>query len=135
VYVVNRTEPLAEAAREMHRRHVGALVVAEQRGKLLFPVGVVTDRDVLRSQIRRRADLFAMTVQDAMTSDPLTLGEAEELAAGISKLRVRRVRRAPVVAEGGELVGIVSLDDLLPAVAEELNGLAKLIGQQAGREA
>jgi len=135
VYLVKGAEPLAEAAREMHRRHVGAVVVAEQRGKGVFPVGVLTDRDVLRGQIRRRADLFALSVQDVMTADPLTLLESEELAAGICKLRARGVRRAPVVAESGELVGIVSVDDLVPAVAEELSGLARLIGQQAHREA
>jgi len=135
VYFVNRNEPLAEAVREMHRRHVGAVVVAESHGKLLRPVGIVTDRDVLRGQVKRHADLFTMTVQDVMTVEPLTLAESDELAEGISKLRTRGVRRAPVVADSGGLVGIVSLDDLHPAVAEELGGLAKLIGRQASREA
>jgi len=39
-----------------------------------------------------------------------------------------------VVAESGDLVGIVSLDDLLPAAAQELSGLARLIGRQASME-
>jgi CBS domain-containing protein len=119
----------------MHRRHVGAVVVVEQHGKLLLPVGIVTDRDVLRGQAMHRADLFTLTVQDVMTTDPLTLGESSGLAEGISRMKTRGVRRAPVVAETGDLVGIVSLDDLLPAVAEELGELAKLIGRQAHAEA
>jgi len=41
------------------------------------------------------------------------------------------VRRAPVVSESGDLVGIVSFDDLLPVVSEQLAALAKLIGDQA----
>jgi CBS domain-containing protein len=134
VYVVKPTEPLARAVREMHRRHVGAVVVAESRGDVLFPVGIVTDRDVLRGQVKRQADLFTIAVQDVMTADPLTLTESKGLAEAISNLRARGVRRAPVVASSGELVGIVSLDDLLPAIAEELSGLAKLIGSQARRE-
>jgi len=135
VYFVNKSEPLAEAVREMHRRHVGAVVVAEPHGQRLLPVGILTDRDVLRGQVKRHADLFTMTVQDVMTAEPLALVESDGLAEGISKLRTRGVRRAPVVADTGGLVGIVSLDDLLPAVAEELSGLAKLIGRQASREA
>jgi len=76
-----------------------------------------------------------LTVQDVMTPDPLTLGEHTGLADGLGKMRARGVRRAPVVGQTGDLVGIVSIDDLLPVVAEELNVLAKLLGRQAGREA
>lgn len=135
VYIVRQNEPLVDAVREMHRRHVGAVVVVEQHGTLVSPIGIVTDRDILRGQVARRKDLFTLTVQDVMTSDPLTLGEHTGLADGLGKMRARGVRRAPVVGQTGDLVGIVSIDDLLPVVAEELNVLAKLIGRQAGREA
>jgi CBS domain-containing protein len=134
VYVVQRSEPLAQAVREMYRRHVGAIVVVEPRGNLLIPVGIVTDRDVLRGQVKYGADLFELTVGHVMTAQPLTLAEGSGLAEGIAGLRSRGVRRAPVVAASGDLVGIVSLDDLLPAVAEELGGLARLMGSQAARE-
>ena len=135
VYIVRPNEPLADAVREMFRRHVGAVVVVEPHGNLVFPVGIVTDRDVLRGQMARQCDLFNLTVQDVMTAEPLTLSETSGLAEGISQLRARGVRRAPVVADTGDLVGIVSIDDLLPAVGEELGLLAKLIGRQAHREA
>ena len=134
VYFVEPDQPLAEAAREMHRRHVGAVVVAEQRGKQLCPIGIVTDRDIVLGEVKRHTDLFALTVQDVMTADPLTLRESEGLSEAIARLKARGVRRAPVVAESGDLVGIVSLDDLLPAAAQELSGLARLIGRQASME-
>ena len=135
VYIVRRDDPLADAVREMHRRHVGAVVVVEPRGKLLCPIGIVTDRDVLRGQISLHSDVFSLKVQDVMTLDPLTLSETCGLAEGISQLRARGVRRAPVVSALGDLVGIVSFDDLLPAVSEELAVLAKLIDRQATEEA
>ena len=135
VYVVRPGEPLAQAVQEMDRRHIGAVVVVEARGKSLVPIGIVTDRDVLCGQLRRHADLFTLTVQDVMTSDPWTITESCGLAEAITGLRACGVRRAPVVADNQDLVGIVSLDDLLPAVAEELSALAKLIGRQAHREA
>jgi CBS domain-containing protein len=132
VCVVRRNEPLAQAVRQMRRRSIGSVVVVEPRGKLLYPIGIVTDRDVLRGQIKRQTDLFALNVEDVMTTDPLTLGEESGLAEGISTMRARGVRRAPVVAPTGELVGIVSIDDLLPAVAAELSGLAQLMATHPG---
>ncbi len=131
VYVVEPNEPLLEAVREMHRRHVGAVVVVERRDAAVRPVGIVTDRDVMRGEITRRADVFSLTVGDVMSADVLALAETCELTEGIAELRRRGVRRAPVVGEHGALIGIITLDDLLPAVAEELEGLAKLIGRQA----
>jgi CBS domain-containing protein len=134
VYVVRRDEPLAEAVKEMRNRHVGAVVVAEPAGDVLRAVGIVTDRDVVRGQIDRRADLFCLSVGDVMTSNPLIIPESAEVTDAIDMLSRRGVRRAPVAAENGDLVGIVTLDDLLPAIAEDLAQLARLIGYQATRE-
>jgi CBS domain-containing protein len=118
----------------MNNRHIGAVVVVESRGELTRPVGIVTDRDVVNGQIDRGADLFCLTVGDVMTKDPLTLLEGSGVAEGIERLSTRGVRRAPVVNEAGDLVGIVTFDDLLPVVAEELTALARLVGTQAVRE-
>ena len=66
-----------------------------------------------------------------MSGDPLTLQETCGIAEAIRQMSARGVRRAPVVSESGDLVGIVSFDDLLPVVSEQLAALAKLIGDQA----
>lgn len=131
VYTVEPDAPLVEAIREMHRRHVGSVVVAERRDDALRALGIVTDRDVIRGEITRRTDIFSLTVGDVMSANLLVLPESCQLSEAISALRQWGVRRAPVVDERGNLCGIVTLDDLLPAVALELEGLAKLIGRQA----
>jgi len=66
-----------------------------------------------------------------MTRNPLVLSLDMGLSEGIAALRSRGVRRAPVVDGNGGLVGIVTLDDLLPALARELQDLAELIGTQS----
>lgn len=134
VHVVEADAPLLEAVREMHRRHVGSVVVIERHDAGARPIGIVTDRDVMRGEITRRADVFSLAVGDVMSTDLLVLPESCELAEGIDELRKRGVRRAPVVDERGGLVGIVTLDDLVPAVAQKLEGLAKLFGRQARAE-
>jgi CBS domain-containing protein len=134
VYIVRPDEPLATAVREMSTRHIGAVVVVEEQGELVRPIGVVTDRDVVHGQFQRNADLFCLTVGDVMSKSPLTLLETSDVEEGIERLSARAVRRAPVVNVAGDLVGIVTLDDLLPVVAEELAALARLVGMQAGLE-
>ncbi len=134
VYIVTPAEPLADAIAEMQRRHVGALVVVAQEPHAVRPIGVVTDRDAVRAQVVQRKGLHCLTVADAMTPRPLTLRETCGIPEAIGQMNARGVRRAPVVSESGDLVGIVSFDDLLPAVAQQLNALARLIGDQARRE-
>lgn len=134
VYVVRPGDPLVDAAREMEDHHIGSIVVVEANDGLLRPVGIVTDRDIVRGQLQRGADLFRLRVADVMTRTPLTLEESCGVAEGLERLSGRRVRRAPVVSSSGDLVGIVSFDDLLPVVAEDLSALAKLVGTQADRE-
>ena len=74
------------------------------------------------------------TVGEIMTPDPLVLRTDLGLTEAIGALNARGVRRAPVVDASGALLGMVTLDDLLPAVASELMTLASLMGAQAGRE-
>lgn len=134
VYVARPGDPLAEAAREMQRRHVGALVVVEPQGKAVKPIGIVTDRDILRGQLSHGCDLFCLTVGEVMSTDLTTVSEEDGLGEIIRRLAVAGVRRAPVVNASGELTGIVSFDDVLPAVADELGTLARLIGTQSCAE-
>jgi CBS domain-containing protein len=131
VYLARREDPLPAAAREMRRRHIGALVVVEDREKAVRPIGILTDRDIVCGQLMKGADLFCLTVGDVMTADPTTVDEADDLAEAIKRLGAAGVRRAPVVNGDGDLVGVLSLDDLLPAVAHELGSLAALIGNQS----
>jgi len=134
VYIVAPGEALTQAAREMLRRHVGAIVVVQPEGKLVLPVGIVTDRDIVREQLSRDADLRSLKVADVMSKDLLTLADTSEVSEAIERMSSKAVRRAPVVSGSGDLVGIVSLDDLLAVMMEEFSGLARLVAAQPKRE-
>jgi len=130
VYIVNPKEPLLQAVHEMCKRNVGCVVAVEQRGEQVLPVGIVTDRDIVRVLPRYAGDLGTVSVADVMTRNPLVLHEEESIVEAMQRLRQRGVRRAPVVAANGDLVGIVSTDDLLGIVAEQLGSLARLVDRQ-----
>lgn len=133
VYVAGPTEPLAQAAREMCRRNVGTVVVVERQGELVRPIGIVTDRDIVRALVERGARIDELEIGTVMTWSPLALHEDSEIAEAIEFLSDGALRRAPVISDAGDLVGIVSIDDLLPIVSEELGALTKLIERQTRR--
>jgi CBS domain-containing protein len=115
--------------------HVGTVVVVDDHGGKDFPIGIVTDRDMLRAQLQRASDLFCLSVGEAYTHDPLCLREDVGVAEALERMKARGVRRAPVVDRAGQLVGIVSTDDLLAYLAEQLSTMAKLVESQPKREA
>ncbi|HYB32158.1 MAG TPA: CBS domain-containing protein [Steroidobacteraceae bacterium] len=131
VFVAYASQPLAAAAREMRTQDVGALVVVDPRDPQQRPLGIITDRDIVRGQLERSADLYCLTVADVMTRDPLTVAADAGLGEAIRAMSERGVRRAPVVDRSGGLVGVVTMDDVLPAVARELNELAGITVVQA----
>jgi CBS domain-containing protein len=128
------SDSLSRVARQMCDEHVGMVVVVEERAGKRVPVGIVTDRDIVRAQLQRSTDLFCLGVADVMSPNPQVLLESESLDQAIHLLKSRGVRRAPVVDPAGGLVGVVSMDDLLVAVSQELSGLSRLAANQRARE-
>jgi CBS domain-containing protein len=125
---------LSEVAELMRSRHVGAVVVTKAPLDRAVAIGIITDRDIVRSQLAATADLSALSAEDAMTRDPLVLGEHTSVSDAISALRLRGVRRAPVVSEHGALIGMISTDDLMAHVALDLIGVAGLLSAQPAAE-
>jgi CBS domain-containing protein len=126
--------PIADVARLMQDRHVGAVVVTENGRDGPRAAGVITDRDIVSAQLAHSADLSRLAAGDVMTPDPLVLGEEEPVDGAIAHLRARGVRRAPVVSRDGTLVGLVSVDDLLAHLAHELIAMAQIIARQQRAE-
>jgi CBS domain-containing protein len=125
VFVAHPEQALALAVRKMRLHDVGALVVVAAGDPRRAPLGMLTDRDVLCGQVRQAADLSCLTVGNVMTRQPLCIHAEAQLAEAIEAMASRGVRRAPVIDGTGALLGIVTLDDLLPAIAEQLKELAE----------
>lgn len=100
------SERLTEAVRRMHEHRIGSVVVLKEQ----HPVGIVTERDVLRVAAMH-GDLAGLRVSDAMTSPVDTVPTDLDPAAALSTQRERGYRHMPVTRHG-ELVGVVSLRDL-----------------------
>lgn len=126
--------PLAEVAALMRDRHVGAVVVLEGESDHSRVAGIITDRDIVRAQLTRSADLSSLSARDTMTAQPLVILENESIDSAIAHLRARGVRRAPVVTPDGHPVGLISTDDLLAHLAMDMMAMARIVARQAREE-
>ena len=135
VVVSDKTMSVVEAARLMRTHHVGDLVVVDERDGRKLPVGIVTDRDIVVEVVAAGVNPDALKVGDIMGLDVATVRESEGLFEALRYMRDKGVRRMPVVDSAGGLVGLLTLDDLLSLLAEEMTELAQLVSQERQREA
>ncbi|MFP5506630.1 MAG: CBS domain-containing protein [Gammaproteobacteria bacterium] len=134
VVVADRALPVTEAALRMRAHHVGDLVVVDDQAGRRHPVGIVTDRDIVVEVVAAGVNPEALRVGDIMGTQVATVRESEGLFEAMRYMRDQGVRRMPVVDAAGALVGILTLDDLLELLAEELGELAKLVSRERQRE-
>ena len=134
VVIVQADKPALEAARLMRQYHAGDVVVVEERGGLQVPVGIVTDRDLVVEIMAPGLDPAVITVGDIMAPELATVMENIGVFEAIQYMRTRGVRRLPVVDDKGGLIGILTLDDLLELLADELIALVRLVKREQKRE-
>jgi CBS domain-containing protein len=129
VVTVRKSDDVITAARLMREHHIGYLVVVEPdiAGSALRPVGVLTDRDIVVGIIAKERDPRSLVVGDVMTEKPMMLDRFDAISAAVTEMRRIGVRRMPVIGELGQLVGVLSLDDILESLAGELQGLAGVV--------
>lgn len=135
VVIVGKETSILEVAQLMRQHHVGDVVVVEERGDRRIPVGIVTDRDIVIEVVAKDVDFHNLVVGDIMGLQLATVQEREGVFETMEVMRLRGVRRLPVVDEEDGLIGIVTLDDLIGLLAEEMNELAGLISREQAREA
>ena len=118
---------LRSAARQMADEGIGCLVAVAGRSVR----GILTDRDLALRVIREGLDPDNANVASALTHDPVTIHAGTPLRVAMALMRRRAVRRLPVVDEREELIGVITLVDLLPVIAQELVGLGAVATAQS----
>jgi CBS domain-containing protein len=109
VYTVRAEATLEEAARILNEKKVGALVVIAENGAIS---GVLSERDIVREVARGGGACLSQTVGAVMTRDVCTADPTETVDEGLGRMTDRRIRHLPVV-QGGQLIGIISIGDLV----------------------
>jgi CBS domain-containing protein len=131
---IDKDTPIVEVARLMRERHVGSVVVTEKIKGKQIPTGIITDRDLVMEILAVEADPNALSAGDIVIHSLIVANEDDGLRETMHRMRTHGIRRLPVVDADGALVGIVSADDMLDLIAQEIKELAKMIVVEQKRE-
>jgi len=134
VIIVEPTVSVTEAAVMMRRHHVGDLAVVEKAGEATRPVGIITDRDIVIEVMAQKLDPDSLLVKDIMSSEPVSVPETTSLLDTLGLMKQQGVRRVLVVADDGNLQGLLSADDAIELIAEQLNDLTQLVNREMTHE-
>lgn len=121
--IVPEASTVASAIRTMNEYRVGSVMVQGPGGE---PIGILTERDVVRLYAEGESDFETMLIKDWMTTE-MTIGQPSDTVSEVlAIMTVKRFRHLPVV-EDGKMVGVVSIGDLVKAKLEETAFEAKVL--------
>jgi CBS domain-containing protein len=102
----------------MKREDVGSVPVVDAAASMRL-VGIVTDRDLVVNVLADRRDITDATVREAMTAEPATCREDDDVGQAVRLMAEHQVRRIPVVDRDGRLGGIIAQADIATRVQRD----------------
>jgi CBS domain-containing protein len=117
VYTVKPDQTVREAVALLVEKRIGAVVVVDETNR---PVGIVSERDVIR-ELAQNDQVLNEPVSRVMTIDVIIARPGDDTKAVSKTMTVRRFRHLPVM-DHHELVGIISIGDVVKAQLDEYEG-------------
>ena len=129
VVTTDESTSLMETAKLMREHGVGDIVITRGSGRAMRPIGVITDRDIVVHALACDLDLETISAGDLRVRDLITVkpdADLTEITAAMNEHGVRRL----LIAQDSELLGLVSVDDVIVAMAELSNNLTGMVARQ-----
>ncbi len=120
---------VTQACRLMEENNIGCLI-AEENGRLC---GILTDRDIALKVAGASRDPEQTKVKDIMTPDPIRISVDKDLRQLTSLMHAFHVRRVPIVNGHDTIVGIITLDDIIALLANQMSEIGKAISEGFGQ--
>ena len=117
VVTIRPEQTIREALAALAQHNIGCLVVVDESRN---PVGMLSERDVVRTAVKNEA-VFGLTVSQLMSRTLILGTPSDDIVAAGSTMVERRIRHLPVM-DGGRLVGIVTIGDIMKAQRDALLG-------------
>jgi len=117
VITVKANSTLSEAIEKMVNNSIGALPVCEADEKL---VGVISERDILRSLYQRSNDIGTTRIRDVMTKDVIVGVPDDDVESTLKIMSDKGIRHLPVMS-GEKIVGMLSIRDVIEEKLTERN--------------
>jgi CBS domain-containing protein len=116
VATISQERSVSDAVQMLKERRIGALIVTGTDAPL---AGIFSERDVVRALAESGAPALDLKVADLMSSEVTTCDESTSVTHLMGLMTAKRIRHVPVVHEG-QLVGMVSIGDVVKARFDEL---------------
>jgi CBS domain-containing protein len=112
---------ISNVCKRMYENNIGCLVIVKRMMGGLAPIGIITERDIVK--LIGSTDLFIgnMAIRRFMSSPLVTTNTNTTLSSAIDIMNARKIRRLPVITKSKDpenLVGIISSRDILKAIGE-----------------
>ena len=118
IICIEPTADLASAAKLLSKHRIGAVLIRGPGGRL---AGILSERDIVRALSENGAEALARPVGQVMTREVATCGEDDSVASIMERMTAGKFRHLPVV-NAGELVGLISIGDVVKQRVEEIEG-------------
>jgi CBS domain-containing protein len=120
VLTCSKNSKVNEVIRLMNENHVGSVVIVEHQK----PIGIFTERDVLKKVVGSQAvDINTTPVEYLMTRDPITVTLETSFSQIMGAMRLGKFRHLIIVNQKGQLIGVISIKDVLSRVVDLVNDI------------
>ncbi len=124
-------DSVSAASKTMQKEAIGAIVVKEADGT---PVGIISERDIVRSIAENGQNALDLSVSDLMSSPIVSCTTKSDIEDLMESMIRSKIRHLPVM-DNGNLVGIVSIGDVIKGVVDELKWVKNALKQQVVQSA
>ncbi len=115
VFAVKDSDLIADAVAVLNSKNIGAVIVEDKSGGI---VGILSERDIVRRLGMKGVDALAMRVDECMTAKPYTCSHDASVDDMMAQMTEKRIRHLPVT-NGGSLVGVISIGDVVKRKIEQ----------------
>ncbi len=125
IFKIKSTASIADAAIALTDKKVGALLVEDDSGKI---AGIISERDIVGGMGPHGADLHDVPVSELMTTSLIKCAPNDTVLEAMAMMTDRRIRHLPVF-DGDDLVGLISVGDLVKCRISEVQAEAEAMRQ------
>lgn len=116
------SDTVQSVCKTMYENNIGCLVIVKRKMSGLVPVGIVTERDIVKVIGSTGLFIGQTAIRDFMSSPLVTVGANTTLSSAIDIMNAKKIRRLPIIRKNKDttdkLVGIISNRDILKAIGE-----------------
>ena len=120
------TATALDAAKYMTDMNVGSVIVVDDDK----PSGILTDRDIVTKVLSQDKDPKTTKIRDIMTSPAVTISKDRDIIDVTRLMSERGIRRFPVVDANGKIIGVITLDDVLVFLGQEMQNIAAALKRE-----